>query len=150
MPTPMDDTEARMGIQPVSELLAERDLLVKRIHAAKSGQMAELRAVYGAWGTFEHTRKVELSRIKSLLRLQAMADKRKMTNDQVDAEAHEHPDYTRFVVEATKRRAEYHRLEAEVEMWERQIEGIDFAINRGQSVARHLTGELMLGGRNGA
>lgn len=121
-----EEIEARAGIAPLEELLSERFDLVQRI--------AELRAVYGPFGTWDHLRKNELSRIKSLIRLQAMRDNRKVNNDVVDEEAHEHPDYTAFVVKATKDRAEYFKLEAEVE-------AIDFRINRGQGLLRYATYE---------
>ena len=121
------ELEIRAGIEPLDRLLEERWGLIQKV--------ADLRAVHGPWGTFEHSRKIELSRIKSLIRLQAMRDSRKLNNDQVDEEAHEHPDYTQFVVEATRRRAEYFRLEA-------QVEAIDYRINRGQALARFAASEV--------
>lgn len=121
-----DEIELRAGVEPIASLLDQRRHVVNKI--------AELRAVYGSFGTWDHTRKSELSRIKSLIRLQALKDNRKMNNDQVDEEAHEHPDYTRFVSLATKERAEYFRLEA-------QVEDIDFRINRGQALLRYVTSE---------
>ncbi len=120
------EMELRAGVTPLDELLSERQDLVE--------QIATLRAVYGPFGTWDHQRKSELARIKSLIRLQAMRDNRKVTNDIVDEEAHEHPDYTAFVVKGTKERAEYFRLEAE-------LEAIDFRVNRGQSLLRYATYE---------
>ena len=115
-----------MGVEPIAQLLDIRRHVVEKI--------ATLRAVYGAFGTWDHTRKSELARIKSLIRLQALKDNRKMNNDQVDEEAHEHPDYTCFVTLATKERAEYFRLEA-------QVEDIDYRINRGQALIRYVSSE---------
>lgn len=121
-----EEVELRAGVDPIDALLHRRRELVDKV--------AELRAVYGSFGTWDHTRKSELSRIKSLIRLQAMRDNRKMNNDQVDEEAHEHPDYTKFVTLATRERAEYFRLEA-------QIEDIDYRINRGQALLRFVSSE---------
>lgn len=124
--TDNEEVELRAGVDPIDALLHRRRELVDKV--------AELRAVYGSFGTWDHTRKSELSRIKSLIRLQAMRDNRKMNNDQVDEEAHEHPDYTKFVTLATRERAEYFRLEA-------QIEDIDYRINRGQALLRFVSSE---------
>ena len=121
--------EIRAGIEPLERLLTERRALIEKV--------ADLRSKYGSFGTFDHLRKIELSRIKGLIRLQAMRDSRKMNNDQVDEEAHEHPDYTQFVVEATRARAEYFRLEG-------QIESIDYRINRGQALARFAASEAAM------
>lgn len=121
-----DEIELRVGVEPIAQLLDIRRHVVEKI--------ATLRAVYGSFGTWDHTRKSELARIKSLIRLQSLRDNRKMNNDQVDEEAHEHPDYTRFVTIATKERAEYFRLEA-------QVEDIDYRINRGQALIRYVSSE---------
>lgn len=127
--TPMGDMEAKMSLQPIEELLAERDHIVN--------QVADLRARYGSFGTFDHLRKVELSRIKGLIRAQATRDHRKVNNEQVDEEAHAHPDYIDFITTATVERAKWVRLEA-------MIDGIDMTINRGQAVARYSTAEMHL------
>ena len=124
--TTTEEIELRIGIEPIEGLLNMRRSVVDKI--------AELRAIYGAFGTWEHRRKGELSRIKSLIRLQAMKDNRKMNNDQVDEEAHEHPDYTVFIVNATRERSEYFRLEA-------KVEDIDYRINRGQALIRYVSNE---------
>ena len=121
-----DEIELRAGVEPLNQLLSERDVLVE--------QVADLRAKFGPFGTFDHLRKIELSRIKSVVRLQAMQDNRKMNNDQVDEEAHEHPDYTQFVVQATKDRARWMRFEA-------KIEAIDYRIQRGQGLLRYAASE---------
>ena len=124
--TMTEEIEMRAGIEPVEQLLATRQALI--------GQVATLRAVYGSFGTWDHSRKSELARIKSLIRLQSMKDSRKLNNDQVDEEAHAHPDYTAFVVLATQERAAYFRLEA-------QVESIDYRINRGQALIRYVASE---------
>lgn len=120
------EAEARAGVEPLDQLLAERQRLI--------GQVATLRAVYGSFGTWDHQRKSELARLKSLIRLQAIRDKERLNNDQVDERAHEHPDYTVFLTTATRERAEYFKLEA-------RIEDIDFRINRGQALLRFVASE---------
>ena len=129
--TVSEEVELRAGVEPIDQLLHQRRGLVEKV--------ATLRAVYGAFGTWDHQRKCELSRIKSLIRLQAMKDSRKVNNDQVDEEAHAHPDYTVFITRATNERAEFFRLEA-------QIEDIDYRIRRGQSLMYFAGGEQRLGG----
>jgi hypothetical protein len=124
--TETEEVELRAGVEPIDALLHRRRELVEKV--------ATLRAVYGSFGTWDYQRKCELSRIKSLVRLQAMKDSRKVNNDQVDEEAHEHPDYTAFVVRATKERADYFRLEA-------QLEEIDYRVNRGQALIRFVSSE---------
>jgi len=127
--SPMADVEDRLGIEPIDELLAERNALIEKV--------ADLRARYGAFGTADHLRKIQLSQIKSLIRVQALRDKRKVTNDQVDDEAHSHPFYVEHVTTMTSERAEWVRLEA-------RIEAIDMTIMRGQAVARFAANEARL------
>jgi len=128
--TPMGRIESgKLGIQPIEELLAQRQHIVNKV--------ADLRARFGPFGTFDHLRKIELARLKALIRIQATRDKIKMTGDQVDDEAHAHPDYLEFISAATIKRAEWVRLES-------QIEEIDMTIQRGQAVARYTSSELYL------
>lgn len=124
--TVSEEVELRAGVEPIDALLHTRRQLVE--------QVATLRAVYGSFGTWDHSRKCELSRLKSLIRLQSMKDSRKVNNDQVDEEAHEHPDYTAFVTLATRERAEYFKMEA-------RIEDIDYRLNRGQALLRFVSSE---------
>ena len=126
---PMAQTEKRLGLRPVEELLDERRKLVTRI--------ADLRARFGSFGTFDHLRKIELSRIAGMVRAQAVRDKVKMTAAEVDDAAHDHPDYRDFITEATKQRAEWVRLEHEVE-------AIDWVLRRGQTIAAFLSSEARL------
>lgn len=127
--TPMGDMESKMGVQPIEELLAERDHLVN--------QVADLRARFGAFGTYNDLRKIELARIAGLIRAQALRDERKMTGAEVEDATHAHPDYVDFVTTATVERARWVKFEA-------AIEGIDFTINRGQAIARFATAEAHL------
>jgi hypothetical protein len=126
---PMSDVELRIGLQPVEELLAQRRTLIEKV--------ADMRARFGPFGTADHLRKIELSRLHGLIRAQALRDKRRITNQQVDEEAHAHPDYYDFVTAMTIKRAEWVKLEA-------QIEEIDMTINRGQAIARYLALEARL------
>lgn len=127
--SPSAQLENKIGVQPLEELLEQRRYLV--------GKVAELRARFGNFGTWDHQRKITLSQCKMLIRMQAMEAKRRITGDEVDAEAHTHPDYVQMVIEATHQRAEWTRLEAE-------IEAIEFTIHRGQALVRYVTGEMRL------
>ncbi len=124
--TVSEEVEFRAGVEPLELLLTRRRDLVKRV--------AVLRAVHGPFGTWDAQRKIELSRIKTLVRAQATMAKAKMNNDQVDEEAHAHPDYTAFITTAIKERAEFYRLESE-------IEDVDYRINRGQALLRYAASE---------
>ncbi len=126
---PMAQVEERMGLRPVSELLAERETLVERV--------ADLRARHGSFGTYGDLRKIELSRIAMMLRAQAVKDGIKVTEGGIEDAAHAHPDYVAFVTAATLQRAEWVRLE-------NQIEAIEATIRRGQSVASYLSAEARL------
>ena len=128
----MAEIEARASVQPIDELLDERDILIR--------QVAPLRAVYGSFGTWEAQRKMMLARLKGQVRAEAMrgTTARKLTNDQIDDEAHDHPEYMDFITTATKQRATWIVLEA-------KIEAIDFRIQRGQAVVRFASAEARLG-----
>ena len=128
-PTSMEDVERKMGLRPLSELLGKRAALIEEV--------ADLRARYGSFGTFDHLRKIELSRLCGLIRAQATAEGRKVSNDVVDEEAHAHPDYIGFIATATEERARWAILEG-------KVEAIEWYIRRGQSVASYLTAEARL------
>jgi len=130
----MTAAESRIGIVPLSELLPRRAGLVNKV--------CDLRARFGPFGTFDHLRKIELSRIKALIRAQATRDKRKISASEIDDEAHGHPDYFDFITAATLKRAEWVKLES-------QIEAIEMTINRGQAVARFASAETFLTPRTG-
>jgi hypothetical protein len=123
------EVEAEMGLRPIEELLARRAQLIRDV--------APLRALYGSFGTFDDMRKVELSRIKGLIRAEATAEGRKVSNDIVNDEAHAHPDYVDYITKATNERAHWVNLEG-------KVEAIEWYIRRGQSVASYLTAECRL------
>ena len=134
MPTtldnPMTALEVQFGLQPIADLLQERGVLIDRV--------ARLRAKYGSFGTWDAERKMRLADIKGRIRAEMQREKAKITEAQLDDMAHADGDYTDFIVTATLERADWVRLEA-------QIDAIDATINRGQAIAR-LIGP---GGRNG-
>ena len=133
--TPMQDIQDRLGIPSVESLLAERQDIVT--------EMADLWARWGPGGTGDDLRKAELSRLKGLIRAQAARDGRKrLTNGQIDDEAHEHPDYLTWLTTATRDRATYYRLE-------NRRSGIEHVINRGQMIGRYLSAETYLTPRTG-
>lgn len=127
--SPMGDAENRLGIEPVELLLAERRDYID--------QVADLRAKYGPFGTFDHLRKIELARLAGLVRAQMKRDGVKVTESELDQIAHGHPDYMEFITTATMDRARWIKLEA-------KINDIDTVITRGQAVARFVTAEARL------
>ena len=124
---PFQEAQSRAGVQSIDELLDERATLIE--------QCATLRAVYGSFGTFDHLRKIELSRLKGLVRAQATRDKVKLNNDQVDDDAHAHADYIDFIRQATTDRAKWVRLE-------NQIEAVSARIFRGNAMIRFVSNEI--------
>lgn len=125
----MGEIEARMGIIPLEELLAERDELVQ--------QVARLRARHGPGGTWPDERKVELSKIAAMIRAQAVLEGKKMTEAWLDECSHSHDQYAAFIAAGTTEKADWVIAEA-------RIEGIDFTIQRGQAIARYLSAEVHL------
>jgi len=123
------EVEAEMGLRPIEELLARRAQLIREV--------SDLRARYGSFGTFDHLRKIELSRLFGLIRARATEGKKRPSDKQVEHEAHAHPDYIDFIATATKERAEWAVLEG-------KVEAIEWYIRRGQSVASYLTAECRL------
>lgn len=132
-PNPMSDAEARMGVQPIDELLAEREALVRKA--------APLAARYGSFGTWDARRKEMLALCALKVREEYDGTDR-LTDGKVDTLAHAHPDYTAFLIQSETEKARYLMIED-------RIQGITERINRGQAVARYLTAELSLTPRNG-
>src|SRR5881275_198209 len=127
--TPSGEIEARMGLIPLEELLAERDEI--------TAQLARLRAVYGPGGTFDALRKIELSKAAAVVRAQATLEGKKVTEAYLDEMAHVSDSYVAFITGSTSERADWILHEA-------RLEGFDFTINRGQAVAKFVTAELGL------
>lgn len=125
----MAGIETRMGLEPIHELLGRRQVFVE--------QMADLRARYGSFGTFDAMRKAELSKIKMQIRAQAVAGGVRKTEACLDEEAHADPRYMEFITTATRGRADLAVLES-------KIEQIDATIYRANVVARYLSAEASL------
>lgn len=127
--TPTSDIETRMGVQPLDELLAERDVLVKKA--------AVLRAKHAPFGTYDALRKIQLALSAQAIRETLHTSGGKMTETAISDAAHADETYMAFVLEATKEKAEWTQLE-------NLIQGIQDTIMRGQAVARFVAGELHL------
>lgn len=125
----MSEVENRLGLQPLEELHAERDILVRRV--------ADLRARHGAFGTWPDIRRVQLATIAQLIRAQALRDGVKLTGAEVDDAAHADSRYIELVKQATKDRAELTILE-------HQIQNIEETVMRQQAIARFLANEVRL------
>lgn len=125
----MTDAEDRAGVQPLDELIAERDVLTERI--------APLWAKYGPGGTAEAVRKAEVARIAGLLRALAGGKGEKITEAAIDQAAHCHEDYTGLLALMTTERAEFFRLQS-------QLDILDWKCNRGQALLRLAAREVAL------
>lgn len=127
--TPLAEVELRMSIPPIETLLADRHALVQEI--------APLRARHGSFGTYADLRKIELAKVAAIIRAEAVAAPRKMTEASIEESAHSDPRYTEFVIAATEEKARYFMLED-------QIGAIDDLIQRGNAVSRYLAQEVAL------
>lgn len=127
--SPMSDAEIRAQVIPLEELLAERDEIVS--------QLARLRAQFGAGGTYDAQRKIELSKAQAVVRAQAALEGKKVTEAYLEEAAHCADSYISFVTDATSARADWIVLEE-------RLAGIDFTINRGQATMKFATAELGL------
>lgn len=123
------DVEARMGIEPIAELLARRDELVSRV--------SRLRARHGPFGVFDAERKVQVSLAANIVRVRAAANQVKITEKQIEWEAHTAESYVAFLTESLSEKATYFELE-------NKIQDITDLINRGQAIARYLAAEISL------
>lgn len=121
--------EQKIGIDPVDQLLDKRWRLVLKV--------ADLRAKFGSQGVGEALRKVELSKIKGLVRLQALREKRKVNNEIVDEEAHASAEYQEYLITVSQERARWAKIEE-------AIADIDFRLYRGQALARYAASEARL------
>ena len=129
MPTPMADIETRMGIQPLEELHAERDVLVK--------QVAPLKVKWGPGGLGQHLRKAELSMVEETIRGKAAVEERKITEAAIEQGGHADPRYVEWLTTAA---AEF----AEMILLENEIDKINEKIIRGGQAGKYATSELHL------
>ena len=130
MTNPMHEAELRASVEPLDQLLDERAHLVAKV--------APLWALYGPGGTADNSRKNELARLDGLVRAMAVGTEQKMTEPKIEAATHAHPDYLNFVAKMTTERAEFFKLNA-------QLEAIEWKVNRGQALLRMFTAESRLG-----
>lgn len=127
--SPTGQMEAKAGIQPLEELLAERDVIVKKL--------APLRAKYGPGGTYADLRRIKLAKVAAIIRAEAARDKVKLTQAQIEDMAHADPRYVDFVVTATQERERWIR-------GENAMQDIQDTIMRGQAIARMYAAEAHL------
>lgn len=129
--TPQADVEQRMGIQPLEELLSERDELIARC--------APLRARHGPGGVWDDLRRVQRATIAMKLRAQAAATSppTKVTESFLDDAAQADADYLAFIEAGVREKIQHTELE-------NQIAGIDALIQRGNVVGRFVAQEAGL------
>lgn len=127
--TPQAEVETRMGIQPLEELLAERDDLVKEV--------APLRAQHGPGGCFDDLRSVQRSTLAMKHRAKAVESGTKVTESYLDDASRADPDYVAFIEHGVLEKIKHAELE-------NRIAGINDLIRRGDAVARFATQELGL------
>lgn len=118
--------EARIGIDAIDQLLAQREELV--------GQSAKLYAVYGPFGSAEHRRKVALALAELQVRAELAEREEKATEGKVDAMARTHPTYLAFLDGLEAGRAEWLVVET-------QLQGITDRIQRGNVLSRYVASE---------
>jgi lipopolysaccharide biosynthesis protein len=83
---------------------------------------APLRAVYGAFGTFDYERKNLLCAIADEMRLMYQANGVKYTEAQIDQKAHADPRYIARIALATQERTRLALIDAEVIAKQRRYE----------------------------
>jgi len=127
----MGEVEHRLALQPIEELNAERDVLVRRA--------SRLWARHGPGGTWkEAERKAKLAILSALRRAQLIqAGAPKATEASLDEWAHASQEYMAFITDAITEREELYQLEGE-------IGNIDRIVNRQQAIARYLSAEVRL------
>lgn len=124
------EIELRAGIDPSDGLMQERHRLVERV--------ARLRPLFGRTEGWELKRGIELARLKSLIRARATgSDAKPPTVDQVDTEAHAHPEYLAFVEQGLTLAQEWAEAEE-------QLKAIDMNHNRDQALLRVVASENRL------
>lgn len=121
------EVEARAGVDPLDDLLYERDQLVRKL--------APLRALYGSYGTADHWRKVELAKARQIVQSQAVLDGQKRTVDDLDMLSRLTDGYIDFITQMTTGRTQWAELEE-------SLTAIDCRINRGQALLRFAASEV--------
>ena len=123
-----DDLELRAGVEPLDQLLDERQHVVAKL--------APLYAKYGPGELATHILSAEWRRIAELLRAVAasQAETKAPTEARLENAAKGHKDYLDLLALMTTERAEYFRLTA-------QLQAIDLRANRGQALLRYVASE---------
>ena len=130
----MSDLESRIGIPSLAELLPARAKLVREI--------APLRAKYGSFGTAEAWRKIELAKVRAIIRAQTTGASKRMSADAIDDAAHSSTAYVDLIITQTNERARWIELEE-------RLEAITMTVNRGQALSRFASAETFLTPRTG-
>jgi hypothetical protein len=100
---------------------------------ALEATLAPLRAVHGAWGTWEHERKVLLSGILAAIKVNG----EKVTDKHADALAHDDPRYRAFLSDAAGEKAKLLEGEARLAGMKRQWElGLNRMWNQRKAMER--------------
>jgi hypothetical protein len=120
------EAESRAGVEALDLLHAERDKVV--------GELAPLRAIYGAFGVADHLRKIELARTRQIVQARAVLDGKKVTQDDLDMMARLHNDYVGYIAEMTTGRTRWVQLEE-------RLTAIDQRFQRSQALVRYVTSE---------
>ena len=124
----------KADVEELAVLLAERAIIV--------GKLAPLFALYGPGGTAESVRKNEEMRLRGLVRALAVVTRKEGEKPPTEAALEEgargHADFTGLVARQTTERADFFRLNAD-------LEAIEYRINRGQALLKMFASEARLG-----
>jgi len=110
-----------VGVKGVGEVVDERTHRVR--------QSANLRALHGSFGLWDHQRKILLAKLRTMIRGGAVASGAKMTEAAIDDAAHAHPEYVEFITQGVIDKQKWIESEA-------VIEGIDFQFYRDQAITK--------------
>lgn len=103
-----------------SEMRLESDVLLERLEALQR-ERAPLFALYGAFGTFDHTRKIALAAERDAVRLGAGANGQKITEAAIDDIARNSDHYKSLIARATEERTQLALLDAEIQVIEMRL-----------------------------
>lgn len=96
------------------------DELLERLEALQR-ERAPLFALYGAFGTFDHTRKIVLAGCRDQARTEAQDANVKVTEAALDDWAHTYEAYKSLIARATEERTQLARLDAEIQVIEMRL-----------------------------
>lgn len=105
--------------------------------AALVAKLAPLRARHGEHGIWDDLRRIERSRIAHEIRMQAIAEGRKLTETAIEDAAQADPRYLEFVLAGGREKAAYEQLEED-------LRGVDqYALEEFQSQQGHNAERLL-------